>query len=438
MTSSDILRLKEASYSPSSKNAGMPAKRSAQEETPLPADEIVLQDPGHRHQPRVPEDFSFSTATSSGKDPASEDLIRESSSLPILIRAGAGAMLGLTLITSLAAALPARNSAVPVPVNGETSITRVIEDPRIENDVPEETGQPEPSGTAAGTFPPSLRLEAVDTAGIGDIRSAETRMGIQSYNNIELLNGLRLEVSRETYTVKKTDGSQSQVETHRKDFSSLGVDVGNGLFYDLNGNVTFNPMRLHEDFTTVTVTPQSFYDTITISRDGDRFNIIPRSSPVQGRTRIKAAEGRLTINYPGTIEPTTIIQEQSRTMVQSPGHMGLLDTVYITEKSDQVRIDSPGSKESTFIKYGENDEGDKEAKILLPESSHEINITRRGEITTIKYPESGNDTVITRSDNKTVIRPAGLGESITITREGNIIHVNHFGWKKDVSITVRN
>jgi hypothetical protein len=437
MTSPDIPRIGETSYSPPAKSTAMLHRKEGSEAEAGQSDSLVLQEAGPQPEKLMPQNPCYEGISGFEKTPAYySEALQETSSLPFLIKVGAGAMLGLTLFTSIASALPGQGAPKPLPDNG-TAITRVIEEPEVEYRDPQGASMPDLSAIRSGqrTFPASLRLERGETIGL--VKPEPLQMGIRHYENIELLDGLRLEIARETYTLKKNAGGTSEVEIRQKALSSLGVDVGNGLFYDLNGNLTFNPLRFQEDYSTISIMPQNFLNTTTIERDGDLINIMPRSSPIQGRTKIRTGEGKLTVNYPGEIKPTIILQQEGRTLIQAPGQLGLLNTTYITEKGNLVRIDPPEGAGSTFIRTAENEQGEKETRILAPGITQEIVITGSGDSSRIKYQDSGNDTLITRSGDKTIIQPSALGETITITRDGNKITVNHFGWKKDVSITIK-
>lgn len=68
----------------------------------------------------------------------------------------------------------------------------------------------------------------------------------QSFNELDLqiaheLEELRIDVRRETRSSTDVDGNST---TEKEDYHPLGFDLGNGLFYDLNGNLSLRVKHL--------------------------------------------------------------------------------------------------------------------------------------------------------------------------------------------------
>jgi hypothetical protein len=92
-------------------------------------------------------------------------------------------------------------------------------------------------------------------------------------------NELRIDVIRQTYEQNVTDSTK---ETKDSPYNPLGFDLGNGLFYDLNGNLSFKINYL-----------------LNYSSDSDfEVEIINRPSKNKGIIKYSFCNDSLRISYP--------------------------------------------------------------------------------------------------------------------------------------------
>lgn len=269
--------------------------------------------------------------------------------------------------------------------------------------------------------------------------------------NLEVHDGLRVDVVRSIY-VEQTPATPVQQPAQptdpqaptppaphsngiirtvkERELSPFGVDVGNGLFYDLNGNLTFNPTRVSENFHSITVDPPGLFNSTTITRSGSEIRIDP-AGPLNS-TFIDMADGRTIIDAPGRFNEVTVRETGGTTTITPPTLPGLINPTTIRQHGDTVRYDPPGLFNRTVITRDGST-----TRIAVPGWGNDVTISNHGDTTRMAYPGWGNDVTITRSGDRTTIDPYGLGNSITITRTGDQVRVDPPGWANSVTITIQ-
>ena len=126
----------------------------------------------------------------------------------------------------------------------------------------------------------TLMASSCATLNVSDIRS----MNRVTFEPLSLqpaleASGLRIDLIRQTTDVQVND---STTETHDTDYHPVGFDIGNGIFFDLNGNLSF---RLE---TLLGVSGSECYEAMQTSRRHQR-----RADRIYTN-----CDGRLTVRYP--------------------------------------------------------------------------------------------------------------------------------------------
>lgn len=379
-------------------------------------------------------------------------------SLGVAHRVAVGGLLGLSLLAAFgcSAGTPVAPSAGSPP---EASIATVVEGPATagtEGRVPihlTADATTVEAGTEAG-------VEAVSRVG-----DAAESQGLRSLENLEIHDAVRIDVVRASHPVPvqpaRTEGQpagpgageagdastsapggtqQGGVTAPAapavsaatpNELSPFGVDVGDGLFFDINGNLTFNPLRVKEDYHRITVDPAGLFNSTTVTRKGDQVRIDP--SGLFDSTVITQEGDKTIIDPPGRFNHVTVTQHGGQTTVAPFGISGFVNPTQVVEHEGRVTYNPPGLfNHTTITQHGS------QTRIAIPGWGNDVmTVEKTGDTTRIAHPGWGNDIVITRSGNRTVIDPFGWGNSIVITRTGNTVRVDPPGLMNSVTITFR-
>lgn len=383
--------------------------------------------------------------------------IGQGSTSSTLAKIGAGALIGVTLAASLASAAPLPQNEAPRP-SQEPAATLVITEEAQGPAKEYLQGSDNPVTIQRQDFPSELRLDAEKSAPVTGISGFEDEQVFRMHTNLEYHEALRIDVFRPIFTEQveappevkppaapsldaagtpvntvaqpAEASSLTTTRTRPRDLTPFGVDLGNGLFYDLNGNLTFNPLRVVGAFGEATVDPAGFFNTTTVRSDGNRMTI-DRPGLFNSIDIVKSP-GKIVLDQPGFWNDTiTITQRDGRTTVDPPGLNTWLGQTEITQEGNRVTYDPPGVLNSTTITGDGHD-----TRIAIPGWANDVTITEEGNTIRIKYPGWANDTTITRQGDRILIDPAGWGNSISISRTGNEIRVDPTGLNNSTIITI--
>lgn len=211
--------------------------------------------------------------------------------------------------------------------------------------------------------PPPVAGVSQATAGVPiDVTQATKDPGYVRLS-IDPMSGARLDIHRETesHTDTDSDGS-SHSHTTEVDLSPYGVNLGNGLFYDAHGNLTFNPytaLRGEPLPQAENVRIEGFLSGQTLQRSGGDTALtgtLGLTARIQGDRLERPGlatdltvtrEGNTTVLHRGALTTDVrITQEGNRTTIRR----GLLSTPWtITRDGNQITIDRGALTPSTTI-----------------------------------------------------------------------------------------
>lgn len=246
------------------------------------------------------------------------------------------------------------------------------------------------------------------------------KIKINHFDNLEITDSLRVNVGKAFYL---------KTETAVDDYSITGVDLGRGLFLDLNGNLTFNPFKMeNHDLEEITVDHPGWGNNtvITVNDDGVRINhpgwnnftyvsqkgdTITINQPEWGvNTYIRQKDGRSEVVHPGWGGVTVFSKQGDTTSVQHPGALG---KTYVTRQGDTTIIQPRDlSQGRVYIKRDGN-----RTTIIYPHNADRVHI--------LKYPDRQvifresdplNRTTISFEKDRTVIAEAGFMGARTVIR----------------------
>ncbi|MDQ7825342.1 MAG: hypothetical protein RDV48_21255 [Candidatus Eremiobacteraeota bacterium] len=433
-------------YQPSGSPAA-PSRQNEGADSAAPADLVELggkPSPGRAFK----ADMNLFAADATAADSALPEAALEASSPSTIAKVAAGAMLGLSIFATVASAMPPGSTVQGPPAGEKAPIEKVLDGAEgITAESPEGTAGEQGAAPAGQSFPRTLNLEGIEEPGTAESRKVSEgeenmlKAGVVQYQNIELHNGLRIDLFRATHTVEKETGAAGETgektpapapvvrETVKKELSPFGVDLGDGLFYDLNGNLTFNPLRVKEEYRTITVDPHGLGNSTTVTKKGDTITIDP-FGPFNSTT-VSLRKGGIVVDPAGLFNSTSIEQHKGITTIHHPGIEGIVLNTTVSQSGGQIRYDPPGGFNSFTVAERGN-----ETRIGIPGMMNDVVISKGGTTTRIEYPGIADDTVITRSGDRTVINPSGLMDSISVVREGSRITVDPSGLGNSVTITV--
>lgn len=295
---------------------------------------------------------------------------------------------------------------------------------------------------------PSILTTSADTPPAST--QSKARTSALQLENLEIYDGLRVDVVRSIYVAQTPStplqnpapAADPQAPTSpspqsggvtrtvkQRELSPFGVDVGNGLFYDLSGNLTFNPARVSESFRSITVDPPGLLNSTTITRSGSEIRIDPPGA--FNSTTINTVDGRTIIDLPGPFNEVIVRQTGDTTTISPPTIPGVLNPVTVVQQGDTISYDPPGFFNRTVLTRDAST-----TRIAVPGWANDVTISRQGDTTRMAYPGWGNDVTVTQSGDRTTIDPHGLGNSIIVTRHGDQVRVDPPGWANSVTITI--
>lgn len=238
----------------------------------------------------------------------------------------------------------------------------------------------------------------------------------------------RVDVVRGTHTetVERTVNGETRKEsrTVKNDYSPFGVYLGDGLFYDLNGNLVEVPQRAFgqplapQEFHEVKHDPEGWANTTIARQDGTTVRIDEGWGT--GETVITREGGRITIDPSGWGNSTEITRKGNHTDID-PSGWG--NTTAMDRTREGVQVDPAGWGNTTHVRLGQD------RVEVDPEGwSNSTVITQHGNQIKIDPDGWANDTIITRTDGEIRINHPGLGGETVIRLEPNRATIDPVGW----------
>ncbi|MCA9790250.1 MAG: hypothetical protein KC910_00585 [Candidatus Eremiobacteraeota bacterium] len=270
--------------------------------------------------------------------------------------------------------------------------------------------------------------------------SAETNQGEMKVEVIPEQMG-SIDIVRQTYTETYTDSQgETQTRTVNVDRSPIGVYLGDGLFFDTNGNLAMIPARafggpLVEPTQGKTLLePDGWLNDITIDRQGSEVKVDAQGFGVLNS--IKVTEGTeqtkidpwglgkwnsITITRHGnqtTIDPhgfgswdaITITRDGNNLRVTEPGWFW--NHTNITKTENAYRIDPDGPLNSTSAFFC-GDQVTMDSNGIL----NTITIKNHNGTLEISHPGPWNDATVTRTDKGVRIDGSGFLDNAVIRHE---------------------
>lgn len=211
----------------------------------------------------------------------------------------------------------------------------------------------------------------------------------------------RVDVIRGTHTETHQDSSGQDVQvTVDNDYSSVGVYLGDGLFYDTNENLVLVPDRVQNgpyvpaEASSLNIDPWGWRNDTNVTRSGSTWTVDP---PGWGNSTSLSQNGcRITIDPPGIANSTSVTRDgRGRTEIDRPG---FANGITMVRTADQVSIDPAGI-------------------------GNEVSVRLRQDRTEVDPPGFANTTVVKFSRGSTTIDPEGWANETTITRNGNEVRI---------------
>ncbi|MGE0491561.1 MAG: hypothetical protein AB7S38_20285 [Vulcanimicrobiota bacterium] len=239
---------------------------------------------------------------------------------------------------------------------------------------------------------------------------------------------------QEVRTVKDPDG-KTREEKVAVDRSDYGISLGDGLFYDLNGNLSFVPfLAFYAPIEAAVaglggsfqVNPPGMFNATDVTHHGDRVNINPSwfdstNVTIDGRRAkldrrgsrldvdIRQSENLTIIDPHGAFNEITVERQNNR-LVVDPGGAG--QAFVISRAGNHVDIDPPGALDSTRISVNSNG-------------------------LTIDRPGFANGTTITVEPDRILVDPAGLANDTEIRRDGQSLTIDRPGWFNSTTVSAK-
>jgi len=244
----------------------------------------------------------------------------------------------------------------------------------------------------------------------------ETRQPAAIFNMkyAEPEESVRIDIRRPT----KTNDQNEKVENP---LSPVGVDLGGGLFFDANSNITFNPLRGDgQDYGNISVQHPHYGGTTSIYIRGDNTRI---TYPHYKGTRSVVKRGdKTSIIHPGFSGTTTVVENGKKTNIIHPGFHG---STTIIKEDNRTDIIHPGFGGKTVIAEAGNT-----TRLIHPGFNGTTIVTQQGNVTKVIHPGFKGTTVIRKDGDTTrVIHPHYQGTTIIANQGGltRIIHPSYGG-----------
>ncbi len=261
-----------------------------------------------------------------------------------------------------------------------------------------------------GRISASNTEKSAETVSVAAVEESRKSASIFNMKFAEPESSVRIDIRRKTRV-------NEEGKTENIPYSPVGVDLGEGLFLDASGNISFNPLRGdNENFDRISVIHPHYGGTTdiypegddmkivyphfggarTVSKEGNTTNIIHPG--FQGNTSIREEGNRTTINHPGFAGTTTVIKNGKTTDIIHPGFAG---KTVISEEANGARLIHPGFAGTTVIREEGNATG-----IIHPGFAGTTIIRKEGSTTKIVHPGFEGTTVINKvGENLQIIHP---------------------------------
>lgn len=236
----------------------------------------------------------------------------------------------------------------------------------------------------------------------------------------------RVDVVRGTHTEKVGE----EERTVDNDYAPFGVYLGDGLFYDLNGNLVLVPQRAFEgpvapqDAREVRVDPEGWSNTTKAVRDGDVVDVQPDGWG--NDTRVTRDGGRVTVDPEGWNNDTVITRRGDRTTIDPEGWSNEIE---LQRGAGELTVDPEGWGNTTRVRLGQD------RVEVDPEGwANETVITRHGNQIRIDPEGWANETTITRSGHEVRVRRSGWGDETVIRQDGDRLVIDPVGWGNETVV----
>ena len=251
--------------------------------------------------------------------------------------------------------------------------------------------------------------KTAETDFVSAVEESRQSASIFNMKYAEPENSVRIDIRRKTRV-------NEEGKTENIPYSPVGVDLGEGLFLDTSGNISFNPLRGDNDnFHQISVIHPHYGGTTNIYPDGDDAKIV---YPHFGGTRTVSKEGNTTnIVHPGFQGNTTVKEEGNRTTVNHPGFAG---TTTIIKNGNTTDIIHPGFAGKTVI--SEETSG---ARLIHPGFSGTTVIREEGNATGVIHPGFAGTTIVRKEGNTTKIIHPGFEGTTLVNKVGENIQIIH-------------
>ncbi len=289
------------------------------------------------------------------------------------------------------------------------------------------------SGLAAAAL---LALAGVGVL-TGAARAQETGVEFPASQAVELELAQTGELSVELAPVEEgrvdllRQGSTGEDgSTQLAPLSPFGVELGDGVFFDLNGNLSLVATRAFQearegDYSQVRVDPYGWNNETEVRIRGERLSVVP---PGFGTTTtMELDSSQITVSPPGFSNDYTITRRGDRTVIDPPGFNNSIE-VFHGERS--IVIDPPGFNNSITIRKDDNS-----LRVNPTGWGWDQTVVRRdGDTMTIDPDGWFNNTTIHQDGNRTTYNPPGWRDSVTVNRGERDTTIDRYGWSDDVTI----
>lgn len=243
----------------------------------------------------------------------------------------------------------------------------------------------------------------------------------------------RVDVLRGTHTETQKDSTGQDVQvTVDNEYASVGVYLGDGLFYDLNENLVLVPDRVHNgpyvpaDASSISLDPYGWNNTTDVTRSGSTWTVDPVGW--NNSTSLSQKGCRIELDPSGWNNGTSVTRDsQGRTVIDRTGWQ---NEIVLTRSADQVSVDPSGIGNTVSVRLGPN------RTEVDPPGFANTTVVRFGSGSVEIDPEGwANETTISRSGKVVTITPPGiLARSTTITLGEREIQVDRPGFNNGTTI----
>lgn len=196
------------------------------------------------------------------------------------------------------------------------------------------------------------------------------------------LNDLRLDIIRQTYEEQVND---STTETHNVAYHPVGFNLGNGLFYDLNRNLSLRTDYLLsieelEDYSIKRVDFRGNFKDITTYRAKNADEICKKWNDLFGEERshcttVKSDERTVEVYHRGNLCYALSREESQSTF--SRGNNRRLEYTIIKKEDDNYMV-KLRKRDRAFVKQGNTITLDNQYIVTFNEADNSIHICLKG------------------------------------------------------------